>query len=215
MKNHSINPIRLTILTCASAFILGYLNAHGLLFNIGVMVSPQTGNLANMGVSLGQGDFPRLFDTLCIFGGFLLGCFIATALEGVFKNKKHELVMAWSIFALPIVGYYFFIDYLPYRLIITMLSFISGVALCFFRMVGKLEINNSIVTGNMRFMSRALYEVIYKKDKSKYVRLISFTMVTFLFFFGALVVSLLSFLGIHTTLLLIAIITSLFYKVIL
>jgi len=186
------NQVQLTLITGFSAFILGYINAHGVLFDIGVMVSPQTGNLVNMAVSLSAGDSSRFLNTWLIFSGFFLGCMFSTWLVGKIKNKQREFFVTWSIFIGPIFLNWLFIDYVTPRMAMLGLSFISGVGLCFFRKVGKLEINNNIVTGNMRFMGGALFEVLFRRDQSKVIVFWSFTLITFLFFLGALSVGFLA-----------------------
>ena len=206
MKALDQNQIRIRLITCFSAFILGYINAHGVLFAVGALVSPQTGNLVHMAISLGSGDATRLIGTILIFTGFLLGCFFSTSLFGRMKDQRKEFFVTWSIFFLPIFLNWLLIGIIPTWAVKFSLSFISGVGLCFFRKIGNIEINNNIVTGNMRFIGNALFSVLFRGDKSKALIFWTFTLATFLFFLGALVLTLLSGLGSANALLVIVII---------
>jgi len=175
------------------------MNAHAVLFDIGVFVSPQTGNLVNMAIRLGQGDMEGLIVTLLIFGGFFVGCFFCTKIMGTIKNRKKEFFIQWSVFFVPILLNFLFINMIHIWLMIFSLSFISGAALCFFRKIGELEINNNIVTGNMRLIANAIFDVTVKKNFAKNAVVWKCGLATFLFFFGALVLTLLEGLGRDTS----------------
>ena len=203
--NH--NQYRISLITCFSAFILGYLNAHGAIFDIGVMVSPQTGNLVNMAISMGSGDVPRIINTTLIFSAFILACFLSAALMGKIESKRNEFLITWSAFFFPILLNWIFIDFLHPRVSMFGFSFISGVALCFFRQIGELDVNNSIVTGNMRFIGNSLFNLLFRKDKSKKIVFQTFVLSTFLFFLGAFVVTLLSSIGRNLAMLVIVVVT--------
>ena len=203
MKRNNYNQYRISLITYFSAFILGYINAHGVIFDIGAMVSPQTGNLVNMAISMGSGDVARIINTLLIFTAFILACFLSTALMGKIENKRKELFITWSVFFFPILLNWIFIDFLHPRVSMFGFSFISGVALCFFRKIGDLDVNNSIVTGNMRFIGNSLFNLLFHKDKSKRVVFSTFLSATFIFFMGSLVASLLSGVGRNMTMLII------------
>jgi len=128
---------RLNLITVFAAFILGYMNSYGVLFDTGALVSPQTGNLINMALSLNEGNMARFLNTLLIFGGFFVGCMFSTWLTGKIKGKRREFFITWSIFFGPILLNWIFIDYVTPRMAMLGLSFISSVGLCFFRKVGK------------------------------------------------------------------------------
>ena len=195
MKINYSNRLITSIITCFSAFVLGYINAHGLLFYVGAMMSPQTGNIVNMAVRLRAGEIEAFITTLVIFGGFLIGCFCATGLLGKQMPAKRDFYIRWSIFFLPILANRALLGIVPLWLMIFSISFISGVGLCYFRKIGDIEVNNSIVTGNMRFMGNALFEMIFKGDKKKSVIFWTFSLVTFCFFLGAYVLAMVSHLG--------------------
>jgi len=205
--------MRITIVTCFSAFILGFINAHTLLFEVYAFVSPQTGNLVNMAVRLVQGDIEGLLLTFVIFGGFFVGCFIATGFVGRIKKAKPEFYIQWSMFYVPLVFILVFFYFMPLWVVIFIKSFISGVALCFFRRIGDIETNNSIVTGNMRFIGGSLFDMFVRKDKGKRAVFISYTAATFLFFLGAVVLTLISELGRADSLLVLLIIGALPYLI--
>ena len=185
----------ISVITCISAFILGYMNAHAALFEIGVFVSPQTGNMINMAIRIGQGDLEGFIRTLAIFGGFLAGCFLGSGLVKKISNVRKEFFTHWSFFFVPILLNMIFINSIPLLLMIFNLSFVSGLSLCFFRKIYDIEVNNCIITGNMRTIGSSLYEIVIKKNLSKSVIFWTFTISTFLFFFGALVLTLLAYLG--------------------
>jgi len=189
------------------------MNAHVVLFDIGAFVGPQTGNLVNMGIRLGQGDWSGLLTTLLIFGGFFVGCFFCTHVMGTIKCRKKEFFIQWSVFFVPILLNFVLIDALHINLKIFSLSFISGAALCFFRKIGDLEVNNVIITGNMRFIANALFDVNVRKNKSKSAVAWKCGLATFLFFLGALVLSLLEGFGREASFLVMVIISAVPYLI--
>jgi len=207
------NRGRIALITCFSTFILGYMNAHVALFDVGAFVSPQTGNLINMAIRLGRGDIGGLIITLLIFGGFFIGCYFSTTIMGTIKDKKKEFFIQWSIFYIPILLNLIFIHVIHIWLLIFSLSFISGAALCFFRKIGDIEINNNIVTGNMRFIGNALFDMTVRKNKAKRVIFWTYGVATFLFFFGALVMTLLYGLGRESTFLVLVLIGAVPYLI--
>ena len=167
----------------------------------------------NMAIRLARGDVQGLLITLVIFGGFFVGAFIATFFLGKIKHIKVEFYVQWSVFFVPFLINFLFIDSIPLLLWIFNCSFASGAALCFFRKIGDIEINNCIVTGNMRFMGNALFEMLFRRNSKKSAIFWSFTFATFLFFLGSFVMAMIADLGRDTSLLVIVVIGALPYLI--
>jgi uncharacterized membrane protein YoaK (UPF0700 family) len=200
MKFLNKNVARTAFITCFSTFILGYLNAYSLLFRNASLVSPQTGNLVNLGIRLSQGNTEGLLNNLMLFGGFAVGCFIAPWVASKISNKKKEFFISWTIFAIPAWLNLLLMGSIPPALSIFTLSFTSGIGLCFFRKIGKLDLNNNIMTGNLKNMFGTLFEVTILKNKEKSKNFILYAVTILLFFIGALVAGLVSKAGESSTL---------------
>lgn len=207
MKFLSSQVRRTTFATCLSTFMLGYLNAYSLLFENASLVSPQTGNLVNLGVKLAQGNIDAIAVNIMIFGGFGIGCFLAPWLLGKVKDKQAEFLATWIVFVAPIWLNLIFIDAITPLLSILILSFVSGVGLCFFRKIGQLDLNNNIMTGNLKNMYAALFEGTILKKAEKYKVVFKYAIIILLFFIGTLAAGLVSKLGAFNTLLIITLLS--------
>ncbi|TLG77478.1 YoaK family protein [Culicoidibacter larvae] len=203
MKFLSSNSSKATFITCLSTFILGYINAYSLLFENSSLVSPQTGNLVNLGIKLSQGFSAGLLTNLMIFSGFGIGCFLAPWLLSKVKNKQIEFFLTWTVFVAPIWINLLFINTITPLFSILLLSFVSGVGLCFFRKINQLDLNNNIMTGNLKNMYAALFEVTILKKVEKYKTILEYALIIFLFFIGTFIAGLLSSYGAFVTLVII------------
>jgi len=179
-----MSVFRVGLITCFSIFILGYLNSHTQSV-IGSFVSPQTGNLINLGLHLANGNFSRFLTGILMFFTFVLGCAIGHRILKRKHNPKTEFFMCWGLFAVPIILYFFLYEYLPINIIISALSLVSGMALCFFRKIGQIDLNNNIVTGNMRFFAAAAHDALLTRDKSRVRPFWIYGLGIFIFFLGS------------------------------
>ncbi|MCL2171575.1 MAG: DUF1275 domain-containing protein [Defluviitaleaceae bacterium] len=180
------NIWRVGFITLASTFILGFLNGHTQSLRE-AFVSPQTGNLINLGLDIANADIPAIITGSLMFSAFVLGCIIAHLFIRRKIAPRLEFFLGWSLFVLPIFIYLIFEQYFSDNGIIFLLSCASGIALGFFRKIGHVELNNNIVTGNMRFLGINLVESLLTRDGTRIRAFWIYFAGIFAFFLGALI----------------------------
>jgi len=197
MKYFNKNEETLTgIITSLSVFLLGYLNAFSTIFYSSV-ISPQTGNLVNLGVKLGQLDFTNLTQHFILIFGFAAGCIIASM---IMTEIKKAVLFNWTIFLLVLGGLTVFHQALSRDIILLAFSFLAGLALTFFRAIGKLDINNGIMTGNLKNLYCRIHDLFSLKKTEHKTTIIIYFFVILLFFSGAYVGGVISKFGSFPTL---------------
>lgn len=187
----SVNKV-LTALTCLSAFIIGHLNVYSIKFNEGTFVSAQTGNLTNLGIMVSEGDFSSLGSNMLLLFGFGMGCTVGTALLRKFQESSNRYLLAWMVFAMPIWINGAFVAFIPRWGSVLLLSFTGGAGLCFFRTMGTMDLNNTIMTGNLKNMWALFYEGFALREWGKLFHGLAFFIITALFFLGCLISGLIS-----------------------
>jgi len=167
-SNDSKNTFKVAFLTMASIFIMGYLNALALNTHaLGMMITPQTGNVIWMGIYAGTGEWMYLLETLGLFFGFMGGAVFALFTQNKFSNKTTQFYWNWSFFVIPIALYPFALQYVvPPVVALILLGFAAGATLGFFRKAYHMEINTSMATGNVRFLGLHFAQAfLHKKTK--------------------------------------------------
>jgi Predicted membrane protein len=175
-----------TLLTMLSAFVIGLLDVYGILAHEGSVISAQTGNLVNLALSLAQGDFAALPSHLALLLGFAAGCILPVFLvKSWFKNKSQWTL--WTVFTMMVWIRVLFGTSLSTNASLVDLSFIAGLALSFFRNLRTSNLNNGIMTGNLKNMYGAFIEAIVYKQRQKYPEAFNLLLVIVCFFAGALI----------------------------
>ena len=167
-SNDRKNTFKVAFLTIASIFIMGYLNALALNTHaLGMMITPQTGNVIWMGIYAGTGQWGYFLETLGLFFGFMGGAVFALFTQNLFTKKTTQFIWNWTFFIIPILAYPFVLQYVvPPIVALTLLGFAAGATLGFFRKVYHMEINTSMATGNVRFLGLHFAQAfLHKKTK--------------------------------------------------
>jgi uncharacterized membrane protein YoaK (UPF0700 family) len=190
-SNDRKNTFKVAFLTMASIFVMGYLNALALnTYALGMMITPQTGNVIWMGIFAASGYWREFIETLGLFFGFMGGAVFALFTQNLFKNKSSQFYWNWTFFALPIALYPLLMQYvLPTAVSLILLGFAAGATLGFFRKAYHMEINTSMATGNVRFLglhfAQAFLHKKTKGDKKEIKTFWIFFVAVFSFAFGA------------------------------
>lgn len=207
MESLDNNQKRMALITCFSTFILGYLNAHSIVYSNGSLISPQTGNLITLGIKISMGKITELTNNFMLFIGFGIGCLVSIGIVKLVKNKRTEFFISWSIFSMSIWLNLLFMNSLSSYVRIFILSFLSGIGISFFRKIGTLDLNSCIMTGNLKNMYTALCESTFLKENKKIRVCLTYAGIILLFFLGAFVLGSMNGLGERLTLLIISIIS--------
>ncbi|MCL2350875.1 MAG: DUF1275 domain-containing protein [Defluviitaleaceae bacterium] len=185
--NDKKNTFKVAFLTIMSIFIMGYLNALALnTYALGMMITPQTGNVIWMGIYAASGYWGYFLETVGLFFGFMGGAIFALFTQHLFRNKSTQFFWNWSFFIVPIVAYPFVMQYIvPPVAALFLLGFSAGATLGFFRKVYHMEINTSMATGNVRFLGIHFAGAFLKKNKKEISTFWIFFIAVFAFAFGA------------------------------
>ncbi|MCL2857493.1 MAG: DUF1275 domain-containing protein [Oscillospiraceae bacterium] len=189
-----VATFKVAFMTGASIFVMGYMNGLSLNTNdLGVMMTPQTGNIIWLGLNAASGYWQYFFENLGLMFGFMGGAVFALFTQSLFANKKSQFFFNWSIFAIPMVLYPLVMQYVVYPLISFMIiGFASGAALGFFRKMYHMEINNAMATGNVRFLGLHFAGAFIKKNKKEVTTFWIFFACVFLFAAGAFLYAILA-----------------------
>lgn len=157
---------KIAFLTAASIFVMGYLNALALnTYDLGTMITPQTGNVILMGLNFASGYWVPFFENLGLFFGFMGGAVFALYTQNKFESKTVQFYYNWTVFIAPIILYPLVLMYVaPPWVSYAALGFSAGATLGFFRKMYHLEINSSMATGNVRFLGLHFAQAFFKKD---------------------------------------------------
>ena len=164
-----VSTFKVAFMTAASIFVMGYVNGLGLnTHDLGMMMTPQTGNIIWIGLNLASGYWVQLFENLGLMFGFMGGAVFALFTQNSFENKKAQFYFNWTVFALPVILYPLILQYVVVPVIsFTVIGFASGAALGYFRKMYHMEINNAMATGNVRFLGLHFAGAFIKKNKKE------------------------------------------------
>jgi len=174
-----------TVITCFSLLVSGFLNGHTQV-DMGIFVGPQTGNVVNLGLNLANGDGEMWMRNLINFLSFIAGCALATILIRKLNSKSKQFMVGWTILTVATIGFILFQSDLPINLNVFVMSVVSGITLCFFRKIGHVELNNVVVTGNMRSIAMSAVDTFGFKNEKSFSTFVVIAMGVFFFFLGAL-----------------------------
>ena len=193
-------------LTIFSAFVVGMLDAYSTIHNDGTIMSAQTGNLVNLAVKLGTGHFSGLANHFSLLIGFAIGCILSVFILRLFKEKKNRQMILWTVFTIFIWMIALLGAHLSEFMSISALSFSAGVALSFFRELRSSNLNNGIMTGNLKNMYGALVDVFVYREVKKLPEALNLLTVIIIFFLGSFIGGLISNIGLTAILFVAAII---------
>ena len=186
---NKVDTFKVAFMTCASLFVLGFMNAFALnTHDLGLMLTPQSGNVIWIGINAAAGYWPLFFDNLGLFFGFVFGVIFGFLTKECFKGSSIQPFFKWSMFILPVLIYPLLMQYVvPSILSFLVLGFACGVVLEFFRKLYHLEINNAMATGNVRFFGLAFAGAFIKRNKKEIVTFWLFLLCIVLYAGGAFV----------------------------
>jgi len=186
MTTENKATFKVSFITAASIFILGYINAFALnTHDLGSMITPQSGNIIWLGINAASGYWSFFANDLGLFFGFIGGVIFVLFTKNIFKNTL-QFFFNWTMFVLPVMLYPLIMQYVvPSYISFFILGFASGVALGNFRRIYHLEINNAMATGNVRFLGIHFAGAFLRKNKNELADFWIFLLCVFLFAFGA------------------------------
>ena len=107
-----VATFKVAFMTGASLFVMGYVNGLALNTNdLGVMVTPQTGNIIWLGLNAASGYWHYFLENLGLMFGFMGGAVFALYTQSLLANKKAQFFFNWSVFIVPVILYPLVLQY--------------------------------------------------------------------------------------------------------
>lgn len=146
----------------------GFLEAYTFLLRGGVFCNAQTGNLVLTTLSVVQGNFARMLDSLVPIIAFCLGSALAAAMRARLSGSR---MIAWEHILLIIeIVLLFLVGFLPLGpadpLANITVSFICSMQFSTFRQTDGLPYANTFCTNNLRLATESIYLYATKKEPS-------------------------------------------------
>lgn len=169
------------------ASIGGFLDAYTYIGEGHVFANAQTGNIVLIAVSLSKGDLYRAIISFLPVIAFVLGVFLS---EYVRRNITTGLLGGWEVRILITEGIILFIiGFLPKdfsSVIVTIcIAFVSSIQISSFKKLVNSPFSTTIVTGNLRSATEALFSYLVNGDKNNRDKSIRYFIIIFFFIIGA------------------------------
>jgi len=174
-------------ITAATIFIMGYMNGMALhTYQLRAMVTAQSGNVIWMGLNPALGNWSAFGANLLLFFGFIFGCGFAIMTLDKFKNKMTQFTFNWSLFALPVALYPFYMQFINSHIAFLVMGLSAGFGVGFFRRMYHIDqMNNAMATGSVRFVGVHFAGAFLKKNKDELFTLWIFIIAVAMFSLGA------------------------------
>jgi Predicted membrane protein len=189
MRQHA-TPVCDSVPFCVLlALVGGFLDAYTYVGRGGVFCNAQTGNVALLGVYLSAGKWQLALYRVPPILAFIAGVFLAEIIKETKTPIRYldwkRLILIFEIIILFIAGL------IPSSasniFVTTTISFVSSLQVSSFRKLVDTDFNTTMITGNLRSASKALYLAVVKKDADAASRSVRFFVIIFSFLLGALV----------------------------
>jgi len=174
-------------ITASTIFIMGFVNGMALhTSQLSAMVTAQSGNVIWMGLNPVFGNWSAFISNLFLFFSFIFGCGFAVMTLSKFEDKLKQFFFNWSLFALPVALYPFYMQFINSHVAFFMMGLSAGFGVGFFRVIYHLDqINNAMATGSVRFIGVHFAGAFLKKNKSEVFTFWIFVIAALLFSLGA------------------------------
>lgn len=185
--NFSVKERRfVNAVTLCSTFLLGYLNAYSYVFNQSSYVTPQTGNLVNLGLAIAREDTASSILNFMLLIGFAIGCVIGAVLLMKIELTHRFLIITWSVFTGLLMLVYLLNASLSQPFSVILLATLSGFALTLFRKIEMVDVNNGIMTGNFKNLYANFCGGIGARDQKQLMKAVIYLVVIVTFFSGCI-----------------------------
>lgn len=175
------------MLTLVATFTLGMGDAYTFMAHKQVFATAQTGNLVVFAVKLFTDGIGSAWENIPMWVIFGIGSFVAQGMLEIPDSKlsrrhQNKLFMATNVIlwlTLAIIQYFTNSDVLVWPL-----SFLAAYELTTFRTVGRLSLNNGIMTGNTKNMMNSLYRWIFDQKYEDKIKFFTLLLVIVIFILG-------------------------------
>lgn len=157
---------KISVVAIIQTILMGMIDAFTFIHFAGSFATAQTGNIVTFGVAVAQGKYQDALIHVPVFMGFLFGAIVAQLLKNYFSNydKRRQFqiyLLISAIFAtITFLGYPF-----GYMIFLFMLGMFSSYELTMFSEMGGHQVNNGIMTGNIKNLGNNLANYLFKGNK--------------------------------------------------
>jgi uncharacterized membrane protein YoaK (UPF0700 family) len=162
-SRHTAVSVELGVLL---AMVGGFLDGYSILNLDGVFANAQTGNVVLLGVQAARGDWLQAAWHVPPIVAFVIGVVVAET----FRRPRVAAVVRWparavlvlEIVVLTVVG--FLPAGVPATLKVVVIAFVASLQVSTFRTLITWSYNTTMMTGNLRSASQALYLALADRD---------------------------------------------------
>lgn len=167
----------------------GFLDAYTYISRHGVFANAQTGNIMLLGIHASSGEWKKALIYLPPILAFVLGVILV---EMIKKSSSHFIRFEWEQVILILETLILFIlGFLPQTfpdIVVTVtISFVASVQVCSFSRLVDSPYATTMMTGNLRKFSEAVYHTVVRKDPKQTVLVIRFLTIILSFLLGAVI----------------------------
>lgn len=183
IKNQQHITILKAVMTLTTGLVIGYLDGYTFIRYDNNMISAQTGNLVVLGVNLAAWDVVGILENLILIAGFGIGTMVAFYCIGKTYLVYRNLLYRWTVFVGILLLTQFFLH--DENMVLFLLSLLSGVGLSFFRDIGSVSLNSTMMTGNFRMLYINFVDRFIFKNKA--AKVMPYVGIALVFLIGAFV----------------------------
>lgn len=163
----------------------GFLDAYSYTVRGGVLATAQTGNFVFLCVALAAGSWPKATSYLVPILSFCAGTFVAHSVKCAAERRQSKYwrcsVLLFEIATLAVIAF-LAQDAVANALI----SFVSGVQLCVFRVADGNTVATTMCTGNLRSAMDSLFHFRQTGERQFFQMAVCYFCMIALFLLGAL-----------------------------
>lgn len=151
-------------LTAVTIFVMGLLDAFAVI-KYDELISAQTGNLVEMSTKLFTEDWLDVYRNFLVFIAFAFGVFLGKVVKEKLKGNRRKYQYYLLLQSVVLLVMAFLQGSIVRDVMVVLLAILAGYNLALFRYFRKTEINNGIMTGNLKDLVTKLYEVFFEPDE--------------------------------------------------
>lgn len=157
---------KISAVAVIQTLMMGMLDAFTFIHFAGSFATAQTGNIVTFGVDIARGQYGQALIHVPVFIGFLFGAAVAQLVKNYFSNyDKRRQFQIYLLISAIFVTMTFFGYPFGYMVFLFMLGMFSSYELTMFSEMGGHQVNNGIMTGNIKNLGNNLANYLFKGNK--------------------------------------------------
>jgi Predicted membrane protein len=171
------------------SLIGGYLDAYTYISRDGVFANAQTGNIVLLGIHAARGEWKQVLIYIPPILAFVIG---VITVEIIKKAYPGRYLIHWAHFILILETIILFLlgfvpPEFPNGIVTVSISFVAAVQVCSFNKLVDSSYATTMMTGNLRSFSQAIYKAIADRDRVYAIHAARYFAVILSFILGAVI----------------------------